>query len=239
VTLVEECIAAYGGLERWRAADAVDMRVSARGLAFATKGRFRLLRDVHARVGTRGQRVELFDWPCAGTTALFTRAECQIGECRRAHPRWGRRWDDLDFLAFAGAALWTYVSLPFVLADWAAEELPGRRLRFRAPDGIRTHCREQTVQLDRRGLIVRHEYTAEAFGAWARAVHRSSRFVTADGLPMPTRRRVRPRPLGPVIVSIDVSHAGYVPAPFPAVSSPGPPRSGERAHVDHRARHDD
>ena len=72
--------------------------------------------------------------------------------------------------------MWTYVSLPFVLADWGAEELPGRRLRFRVPEPIRSHCREQTIHLDDGGLIVRHEYVAEAFGPWARGVHRSSAF---------------------------------------------------------------
>jgi hypothetical protein len=209
VSLLEQCLAAYGGLERWQAHEAVDVRVSARGLAFAMKGNPRPLTDTLARVGTSGQHVEFFDWPRPGETAVLTSDEARIGERRRAEPRWGLRWDELDMLAFGGAAMWTYLSLPFVLADWGADELPGRRLRFGVPEPIRSHCREQTIHLDDSCLIVKHEYVAESFGQWARAMHMSSRFETFDGLPVPTRRRVRLKPFGPVVVKVDVSHAAF------------------------------
>jgi hypothetical protein len=186
--------------------------VSARGLAFLMKGNGRPLTGARARVRTSGQHVEFFGWPRPGATALLTSEEVRIGDERRAQSRFGPRWDDLDFVAFGGAAMWTYVSLPFVLADWGADELPGRRLRFRVPEPIRSHCREQTIHLDESCLIVRHDYTAEAFGPWARGVHRSSHFETFDGLPVPTRRRVRLGRLGPVVVKVDVSDARYVAA---------------------------
>jgi hypothetical protein len=209
VSLLEQCLAAYGGLERWRAHEAVDVRVSARGLAFALKGNPRPLTDTLARVRTSGQHVEFFDWPRPRETAVLTSDEARIGERRRAEPRFGLRWDELDMLAFGGAAMWTYLSLPFVLADWGAEELPGRRLRFRVPEPIRSHCREQTIHLDESALIVRHDYIAQSFGTWARGEHRSSHFETFDGLPVPTRRRVRLKPFGPVVVKVDVSHAAF------------------------------
>jgi hypothetical protein len=212
VSLLDECLSAYGGLERWRAAEAVELRASARGLAFALRGNGHPLHDARLRVRTSGQHVEFFDWPRPGESAVLTSEECRIGDERREQPRFGRRWDELDFLAFGGAAFWTYVSLPFVLADWGAEELPGRRLRFRVPEPIRSHCRVQTIHLDESGLIVRHDYVAEAFGSWARGVHRSSRFETFDGLRVPTRRRVRLTPLGPVVVKVDVAEASYVAA---------------------------
>jgi hypothetical protein len=210
VSLLEECIAAYGGLDRWRAEEAVEVRVSARGAAFWMKGNGRPLTDARCRVLTTGQHVEFHDWPAPGDVAFLTSHEARIGERSRAQPRFGRRWDDLDFVAFGGAAMWTYMSLPFVLADWGAEELPGRRLRFRVPEPIRSHCREQTLHLDDSYLIAKHEYVAESFGQWARATHMSSRFETFDGLPVPTRRRVRLKPLGPVVVKVDVSHAAFV-----------------------------
>jgi hypothetical protein len=212
VSLLEECLAAYGGLDRWRAEEAVEVRVSARGLAFFMKGNRRPLIDARARVRTSGQHVEFFDWPRPGATALLTSEQVRIGDERRAQPRFGRRWDELDFVAFGGAAMWTYMSLPFVLADWGAEELPGRRLRFRVPEPIRSHCREQTLHLDDSCLIAKHEYVAESFGQWARAMHMSSRFETFDGLPVPTRRRVRLRPFGPIVVRVHVSDARYVAA---------------------------
>jgi len=209
VSLLEKCMAAYGGLERWRAEDAVEVWVSARGAAFWMKGNGRPLTDVRCRVLTTGQHVEFHDWPAHGANAVLTSREARIGDRSRAQPRFGRRWDDLDFVAFGGAAMWTYMSLPFVLADWGAEELPGRRLRFRVPEPIRSHCREQTVHLDDSFLIVKHEYVAESFGRWARAMHVSSRFQTFDGLPVPTRRRVRLKPFGPMVVKVDVSEARW------------------------------
>ena len=207
--LLDECLAAYGGLERWRAEEAVEVRVSARGAAFWMKGNGRPLTDVRARVRTSGQHVEFFDWPAPGESAILTSEEARIGDRSREQPLFGRRWDELDFVTFGGAAMWTYMSLPFVLADWGAQELPGRRLRFRVPEPIRSHCREQTLHLDESCLIVQHDYLAESFGQWARAKHMSSRFETFDRLPVPTRRRVRLKPFGPVVVKVDVSHAAF------------------------------
>jgi len=209
VSLLDECLAAYGGLERWRAEDAVEVCVSARGTAFWMKGDGRPLTDVRARVRTTGQHVEFFDWPAPGERAILTSEAATIGDRSRDQPLFGRRWDELDFVAFGGAAMWTYMSLPFVLADSGAGELPGRRLRFRVPEPIRSHCREQTLHLDDSCLIVRHEYVAESFGRWARALHTSSRFETFDGLPVPTRRRVRLKPCGPIVVKVDVSDAHF------------------------------
>lgn len=210
MSLLDECLTAYGGLDRWRAEEAVEVRVSARGLAFAMRGNRRPFTGTRVRVRTTGQHVELFDWPRPGETAVLTSEEARIGDTSRAVPRWGRRWDELDFAAFGGAAMWTYLSLPFVLADWGAEELPRRRLRFRVPEPIRSHCREQTLHIDDRGLIVRHDYVAASMGSWAHGVHRSSDFEVFDGLPVPTRRRVRLRRFGPVVVKVDVSDAAYV-----------------------------
>ena len=210
MSLLEECLAAYGGLDRWRAEESVEVGMSARGHAFALRGNRSPVTDTRVRVHTTGQHVEFFDWPRPGVTAVMTSEECRIGDRSRSEPRFGRRWDELDFLAFGGAAMWTYLSLPFVLADWGAEELPGRRLRFAVPESIRSHCREQTIHLDDAGLIVRHRYKAEAFGRWARGDHRSTRFVTFDGLPVPTRRRVRLSPAGPVVVKVDVSDAAWI-----------------------------
>ena len=210
MSLLEECLAAYGGLERWRAAEAVEVHMSARGQAFALRGNRRPVTDTRVRVLTTGQHVEFFDWPAPGESAILTSEEARIGDRSREQPLFGRRWDELDFVAFGGAAMWTYMSLPFVLADWGAEELPGRRLRFRVPETIRSHCREQMLHLDESCLIVKHEYVAESFGRWARAVHVSSRFETFDGLPVPTRRRVHLKPFTPVLVRVDVSQAAFL-----------------------------
>ena len=68
---------------------------------------------------------------------------------------------------------------------------------------------DRIAEVDDAGLIVRHSYTAEAFGRWAKGDHRSTRFITFDGLPVPTRRRVHLTPIGPVAVKVDVSDAAW------------------------------
>jgi hypothetical protein len=152
LSLLDECLSAYGGLERWRSADAVEVRVSARGLAFALKGDGRPLTGTRTRVRTTGQHVEFFDWPRQGETAILTSEEARIVDRSRATPLWGRRWDELDFLAFGGAAMWTYVSLPFVLADWGAKELPERRPLPRADDPPGRARPDRPPRLRRRGI---------------------------------------------------------------------------------------
>jgi hypothetical protein len=78
-------------------------------------------------------------------------------------------------------------------------------LRARFREGFPTHCREQVFHIDERGMIVRHDYTAEVFGGWARAKHLCSGHRAFDGLVFPTRRRVTPRGSpGPLLVRIDV-----------------------------------
>lgn len=75
MSLLDECVSAYGGLDRWRAEDAVEVRVSARGIAFALKGNGRPLTDTRARVRTAGQHVEFYDWPRPGVTVACTAGE--------------------------------------------------------------------------------------------------------------------------------------------------------------------
>jgi hypothetical protein len=199
--LVAEAIDAHGGLDRWRSRDAVRLRISSGGVAFATKGQGDAVRGLSASVATTGQRVTFDDYPEAGTRGIFEDGAVRIERDgavldSRAGGRRKLRWDALDMLAFAGAALWTYISLPFVLADdaYAVDELPGRRLRVTFPRDVVTHCPTQVLHLDDRGLIARHDYTALGFGRWARAAQGCRWHAEIDrGIVTATQRRVHPR----------------------------------------------
>jgi hypothetical protein len=199
--LLEQSIEAHGGLDRWHSRDAVRLRVSSGGPAFAMKGQGAAVRGLRAEIATTGQRVTFDDYPEAGARGVFDGGAVRIerdGEAveSRAGGRRRVRWDALDMLAFAGAALWTYISVPYVLAEdaYEVEELPGRRLRVRFPPDVHTHCPVQTFHLDERGLIIRHDYTALGFGRWARAAHLCRWHATIDrGIVNATQRRVHPR----------------------------------------------
>lgn len=194
--LLEETLAAHGGLERWRELDRIRVGLRCGGIAMAMKGRPGVLSDLDATLDTRRPRVEF-----AGLGTFDGAAGRPPGISRRL------RWRDEDVLHFAGYALWNYLSAPF-LFTWPgveAEELSGRRLRVTFPAEIPTHSTRQTFHISAEGLIARHDYTAEVIGPWASAVNRVLEYETVEGLTFGVRRRVTPRGLpAPTLVSIAI-----------------------------------
>ena len=238
LTLAGQMIEAHGGAALWNRLQAMRARVVFGGTAFRVK-----LLKVPVRgtmvVERAGQRVTLEPYPVPGQRGVFEGSEVRIESAdgqvlsRRSQPRAAFRdfrhalwWDSLDLLYFAGQAGWTYFSVPFVLTDPAYElEDAGtwqeggeiwRRLKVRFPPDIHTHCRQQVFYADDRGLIRRHDYTAEPFGAWAKAANYSTGHRDFGGLMVATRRRVHlrradglPRP-HPTLVWIDVEDVAIV-----------------------------
>lgn len=204
MTLLDRVIVAHGGLGRWQDTAAIEMELSAGGIAFASKGQRNALRAVHATVSTHGQTVELEtpDWQRSFSNAI-------------PHPA-GLRWTTDDIAAFTAAALWTYVSLPYVLPSFDIDvDEQGQRIQVVIPDTIRTHSPEQTIHINRSGLIERHDYTALAFGRLASATQLLSDYIDVDGLLLATRRRVHPRiwpnRRRPLLVWIDIHAARRIP----------------------------
>ena len=215
LALAEQMIEAHGGAALWNQLDAVRVRAAFGGTGF----RMKLLKvPIRATIIVRrgGQHVTLGPYPSTGRRGVFEGSEVRIESAdgrvlsSRSQPRLAFRdfrhlfrWDALDLLYFAGYAMWTYLCVPFVLTDPAYELRPAgtwqeggqtwRKLHVRFPSGIHTHSRDQVLYADERGRIVRHDYTAEPFGAWARAAHYSTGHQDFDGLVVPTRRRVHPR----------------------------------------------
>jgi hypothetical protein len=215
--LAERAVAAHGGLEAWERAGEVTVRHSAGGFAFATKFQGHAVRAVDACVATVGQKVIFQPYPSPGYRGVLehggeVRIESDGGATAQArrdpraafgdlrHLLW---WDRLDILYFGAYAIWTYISTPFVLLregyglselePWEEDGERWRRLAVRFPDGLQTHCAEQVFYIGADGLIRRHDYTAEPFGAWARAAHYCFDHRDFDGLLLPTRRLVYPR----------------------------------------------
>lgn len=206
-SLLEETLAAHGGAERFEAGREVVVGATSGGLAFASKGQRKAFRGVEGRVATSGQRTVFDPYPGPGMRGVFdagtVRIETAEGETVDERPnaraafgglRHALWWDRLDILYFGGYALWTYVSLPFVLArpGYEVEELDGRRLRVTFPPSVETHSRTQTIHVDRDGLISRLDYTAEPIGRFARAANHVLENTRFDGLVTGTRRRVYP-----------------------------------------------
>ena len=235
--LLDRAISAHGGLTRWREAAELRAQLSSGGFAFASKGQGRAVRGVEARVSTSAQEVVFERYPRPGERGVLepggtVRIETDSGELieRREqardafsdvrHKLW---WDRLDILYFGTCAMWTYVSAPFVFAEpgyelselepWDEHGERWQRLSVRFPEHIHTHCREQVFYIDERGLVRRHDYTAEPIGGWAHAAHYSFDHTDFDGITLAKRRLVYPRKRDnttrahPLLVWIDVPSA--------------------------------
>ncbi|MGP0101840.1 MAG: hypothetical protein ACLPUT_09520 [Solirubrobacteraceae bacterium] len=235
--IVERAIVAHGGLELWQGAGEISAQLSSGGLAFASKRQGHAVRDVEARISTRGQHVTFTPYPTPGQRGVLdedgsVRIETDAGELveGREHARDAFRdlrhklwWDRLDILYFGTYAMWTYISTPFVFAradyrvraldPWEENGERWQRIAVTFPEHVHTHSREQVFYIDAGGLIRRHDYTAEPIGGWARAAHYCLDHQSFDGFVLPTRRRVYPRKAnnrrraGPLLVWIEVPSA--------------------------------
>lgn len=193
MSLLDECIAAHGGMDAFARLHDLRLRVRCGGLALAMKLRPRALADLRVHVDLHEPSVDFH----------------RLGTWRGEDPRppsmpWRFPWTDEDVVHFAGYALWNYLAAPFAWTRCEVRELPGRRLALTFPDDLPTHSREQTAHLHDDGRIARLDYTAEVFGPWARAQNVCLAYERCAGMLIPVHRRVTPLGVaaGPTLVSI-------------------------------------
>jgi hypothetical protein len=129
-------------------------------------------------------------------------------------------WDPLQLAYFAGYAMWTYLTTPFLFAvdgvtteelePWPENGEMWRRLKVTFPQSIATHSTVQMFYFGSDGLLRRHDYDAEVLGGTP-AAHYVHDYHKVSGIMVPTRRRVLGRrPDGtptpdPLIVTIYLS----------------------------------
>jgi hypothetical protein len=219
VAWVKKAIQRHGGRERWERLRVTLAPKALTGLLPWMKGVGRTFTfPKRVEIEPRRARALFFDYPRDGATALFEAGRVAFGDSSPAEHRptfhglrkW-RRWSPLDALYFFGYALTHYHALPFTLLDaqLRAWEPRRRALTVAFPPTVHTHCSVQTVYFDESGLIVRHDYVAEIVGVWARGAHLWRDYVTVDGFPIATHRRVYAR-LGRIaapVVALDARFA--------------------------------
>lgn len=228
-TLVERVVDAYGGEERWRAARAVETRISMGGLLLRLKGhgpdslrtmsaRTEIARpyvrvesiDGRGNVGVLdGQTVRLED-PGGGVLEERRDIRSSLSRGKRLI-----RWDRLDAFYFIGYTQWTYNAFPALLwrDDVKHRQVSDTVLELEFATDLPTHSRVQRYHVDRTtGLLRQLDYTAEVFGTWANAAHVVEEHGIWEGIPFPSKRRVwsrkrdgNPRTSpAPLMISLDV-----------------------------------
>lgn len=233
IPLLANAIEAHGGLDRWNAHRRLTATIVTSGDLWTLKGidhdeaprtmRIELHREWASvePFGKPGQRTE-FSPERIAIVAADGRIVAERRNPRAAFERHDMRthWDPLHRAYFCNYALWTCVTMPFLLAmdgfevreiePWREGPEIWRGLRATFPATIASHSTEQDFYFGPDMLIRRHDYHVEIAGGFP-AAHYASAPVTVDGFILPTRRRIYLRgddlmPLrDELMVSIDLS----------------------------------
>ena len=236
-SLAQLTIDAHGGFERWRRFEHGSAHLRNGGVLWALKHQQGVLDEVNVRVALRREWASHspFLKPNLRTSfephrvAIETTDGCVVDE--RLQPRDSfvghgvdTLWDPLQLAYFAGYAMWTYLTTPFLFAmdgvtteelePWRENGETWRRLKVTFPQSIATHSTVQTFYVGSDGLLRRHDYDAEVLGG-SPAAHYVHEYQEFSGILVPTKRRVLGRrPDGtsvsdPFIVTIDLSEVEF------------------------------
>ena len=107
-------------------------------------------------------------------------------------------WDAVDLAYFTGCAMWTSLTVPFLLNEpgfvteelepWQEDGETWRRLRAAFPDRIACQNREQVFYFGPEGLLRRHDYTMGVVGNLPTADYTDDHQLFG-GIRFPTLRR--------------------------------------------------
>lgn len=230
--LVDLSIKAHGGWERWEQLGELRAHANIGGGIWALKGWPEAYADVNVTVSTRRPHTEYTPFLRTGQHGVWEPERTAIvtdnGEIveERTAPRSvfhdhtiPTPWDQQNLIYFAGYAMWTYLTTPFLfkLPGFQAEEIEPwiengqtwRRLKVNFPATVPSHSTVQAFYFDAAGLLRRHDYSVDIMGGTASANYASDH-KTFSGLVIPTKRRVySTRPdntpvLDRVAVAIDI-----------------------------------
>ncbi|KQV70498.1 hypothetical protein ASC90_09610 [Rhizobium sp. Root1220] len=224
-------------MDRWNTYERVEATIVTGGGFFSLKG---LLQDTSPRrmtVWLHQERSSVLPYGAPDQRTMFTPdriaiekldgaivAERRVPKDSFAGHQMNTPWDPLHRAYFNGEALWTYLVTPFLLAmdgvhveeteQWREGGETWRVLRAYFPGSIETHSFAQDFFFGEDLMLRRHDYNVNIAGGFG-ASQLTSDYVTANGIPLPTRRRAYTR--GPdrrpvldmLMVAIDISDASF------------------------------
>lgn len=236
--LLNQVIAAHGGLKRWKQFNTIEATIVTGGAFWGMKG---LRQDADPReiaISLAEEKASVIPFGAANQRTAFApdriAVETTDGKvvAERLNPRaafagHGKTtpWDPLHRAYFNGYALWTYLTTPFLLTHpgvkvqeqepWREENETWHRLRVHFPKEVATHSEVQDFFFGDDLLLRRHDYHVDVAGGFA-ATQRVYDYLETNGIWYPTKRRVFARGPDdrviedPVMVSIDLSNVRFI-----------------------------
>lgn len=232
--LLDEVLAAYGGVGRWQQIDTIAIHQNVGGVLWSLKQVDGILDESTVEIRVQEQRAWHRPLPEPGMRSAYTPDRVVIESDDDAHrevqtlrdPRASfaghtltTPWSPLQLAYFAGYAMWTYLSEPYSLTfpgvhteelgDWHEDGQTWRRLGVRYPDTIATHSADQVLYVDSDGLLRRRDYQVDVAGGTP-AAHYMDEHREFDGIVLPVKRVVHGRDEHgrkvpePITVSIDI-----------------------------------
>jgi hypothetical protein len=208
--LLENAMAAHGGLDRWTEVSSITVDASITGALWDVKRSGNAPGHVRFKVDTTHELLTL-DFVGRETRFIFEPARVVIEDHAgtpidsREDPersfedhRFETPWDDLQLAYFLGEALWTYLTVPFLYSwpEFVAEEISPievdgetwRRLEATFPDHIKSHTRQQISCFGPDGLLRRHDFTIDVVDGAPGELYAAG-YRDVDGIVIPTTRR--------------------------------------------------
>jgi hypothetical protein len=175
MALLDDALAASGGLHRWQELESFTLHISITGALLARNGRAGMLKEIVIEGSTREPLLRIEGFTAPGQRAVYGPSRVAV-EDRHGHILQERDdphkesleltfltpWDDLIIAYFCGSLIWHNIVAPFVLAgpafqlnelsSWQEGTEAWRRLRAIFPFPYFGPFNDQTIYVDRDGL---------------------------------------------------------------------------------------
>lgn len=207
---------AHGGLQRWNAVTQITARMSLGGVFWSARGWPDVYSSQTVTLDPHREHITFAPFGAPDRVSILdvaperVRIETRSGELveERLNPRdtfptgfidASTPWDAIQVAYFTSAAVWNYLTAPFVftqpgieaweIAPWLEGTQTWRRLAVKFPPSIANHNADQVFYFDDAFMQRRMDYSPEVTGS-PPVAHYSYEHKTFDGLVFPARRRV-------------------------------------------------
>ncbi len=175
MALLDDALAACGGLDRWQELETFTLHLSITGTLLARNGKAEVLKEIVVEGSTREPLLRIEGFTAPDKRAVYRPSRVAV-EDRHGHILQERHdphkellgltllapWDDLTIAYFCGSLIWHNIAAPFLLAgpafqlnelsSWQEGAESWRRLRANFPFPYVAPFNDQIIYFDRSGL---------------------------------------------------------------------------------------